>query len=202
MHDLPDSSESLILRVRDPADAEAWARFVAIYRPVVYRLARSRGLQDVDAQDLAQQVLVLVARSVDRWEPGEGMPPFRAWLLRIARNEILKALTRRRPDVAAGSTSVQELLGQVPGRDVDVMSELLLESRLEAFRWAANEIRCDFTETTWTMFWETAVEGQAAADVASRLGRSTGAVYIARCRVMQRLKEKVYEVPDIWSDES
>ena len=64
MNDCAETSESLILRVKDPANATAWSAFLAIYRPVIYRLARSRGLQDADAEDLAQQVLVSISRTV------------------------------------------------------------------------------------------------------------------------------------------
>ncbi len=97
MNEWPETSESLILRMKDPADAAAWSVFLAIYRPVVYRLARSRGLQDADADDLAQQVFVSISRSVASWAPAADGPPFRAWLYRIAHNEILKAITRRKP---------------------------------------------------------------------------------------------------------
>ncbi|HJN10352.1 MAG: hypothetical protein QGG09_11400 [Pirellulaceae bacterium] len=53
MAQLPETRNSLLLKVRDPADADAWIEFAAIYRPVIYRLARRRGLQDADAEDLA-----------------------------------------------------------------------------------------------------------------------------------------------------
>lgn len=199
MKDWPETSESLILRVKDPADGAAWSAFLAIYRPVVYRLARSRGLQDADADDLAQQVFASIARAVEGWEPAKGMPPFRAWLYRIARNEIIKAITRRKPD-AAGSSSVQERLNSIPQREEHATTELIRESRLEAFRWAADEIRPEFTAATWSMFWESTVAGTPVKEVARVFERTTGAVYLARYRVMQRLKEKVEEVSDIWSD--
>lgn len=200
MNDWPETSESLILRVKDPADAVAWSAFLAIYRPVVYRLARSRGLQDADADDLAQQVFVSIARSVASWAPAADGPPFRAWLYRIAHNEILKAITRRKPDTAAGSSSVQEMLHAVPQHDTDVSVELLRESRMEAFRWASDAIRHEFTIPTWTMFWQSTVEEQKVDDVARVHGRTSGAVYLSRFRVMKRLKEKIDEVSDIWSE--
>ncbi|MFO0940751.1 MAG: RNA polymerase sigma factor [Pirellulales bacterium] len=128
MNDWPEISENLILRVKDAADAAAWSAFLAIYRPVVYGLARSRGLQDADADDLAQQVFVSISRSVASWAPTADGPPFRAWLYRIAHNEILKAITRRKPDAAAGSSSVQEMLHAVPQHDSTASVELLRES--------------------------------------------------------------------------
>jgi RNA polymerase sigma-70 factor, ECF subfamily len=197
MNDWPETNESLILRVKDPADAAAWSAFLAIYRPVIYRLARSRGLQDADADE---RVFVSIARSVESWAPAVDRPPFRAWLYRIAHNEILKAITRRKPDAAAGSSSVQEMLHAVPQHDSDASVELMREGRMEAFRWASDAIRHEFTAATWTMFWQSTIEEQTVEDVARTHGRSSGAVYLARYRVMKRLKEKIDEVSDIWSE--
>lgn len=200
MHEWPDTSESLVLRVRDPEDGAAWSQFLAIYRPVVYRLARSRGFQHADADDLAQQVFESIARAVDRWEPGEDAPRFRAWLYRIARNAIVDAIRRRKPDAAAGSTSIQAVLNATPESDEAIESALRRESRLEAFGWATREIVHEFAETTWAMFWETAVDGRSIAEVAKSHGRSRGAVYVARYRVLQRIKEKVDDASGMWSE--
>lgn len=200
MHELPDTNESLIARVKDPRDAAAWREFLAIYGPVVYRLARSRGLQHADAEDLAQQVFMSIARAIERWEPCADMPPFRAWLYRIARNATLKAVTRKKPDTGAGSTSVQELLHEIPQADEEVTAAFLRESRLETFRWAAQEVRGEFTSTTWAMFWETSVEVRSVADTAASHRRSAGAVYMARYRVMQRIKERVGDLTHSWDE--
>ncbi|MFO1064047.1 MAG: sigma-70 family RNA polymerase sigma factor [Pirellulales bacterium] len=189
----PGTSESLIARIKDPADAAAWEEFAAIYRPVIYRMARRR-MQDADAQDVVQKVLLAVSQSVDRWSPGKGQPPFRAWLVTISKNAILNAVTRRRPDMGNGSTSIVELLHQQADDDPQTSAEFLLETRREAIRWATREIRPEFSENTWQLFWETAVVGRTAADVAHSSARTVGAVYMARFKVMQRLKEKIAEV--------
>lgn len=200
MHHWPETDESLILRVKDSADAASWASFLAIYRPVVVRMACGRGLQHADADDLAQHVFLAVARAIECWEPSPGRPPFRAWLARITRNAIVNALTRRKPDAAAGSTSLHELLREFPDRDDETSRQLLEESRREAMRWAAEEIRGEFTEVTWSLFWMSSIEGKEVAEVASLHNKSPGAVYMARYRVTQRIKEKVLEASEIWSD--
>lgn len=180
MHHWPDTNLSPLSRVKDPADATAWSTFLAIYRPVVYRMARSRGLQHFDADDLAQQVFLSVAQAIEGWESVAAMPPFRVWLARITRNAIVNALTRRKPDAAAGSTSVRELLNELPERDAGTTKEVMEESRMQAFRWAAEQIRCEFTEVTWALFWQASIKGQPVAAVAREHDRSPGAVYIAR----------------------
>jgi RNA polymerase sigma-70 factor (ECF subfamily) len=68
---VPETRPSLILRVRDPNDADAWNQFATLYRPVILRLARRKGIQAADAEDLAQQVLLSVAGAIERWQPDQ-----------------------------------------------------------------------------------------------------------------------------------
>ena len=198
MWDVPETSHSLIARVKDLADGAAWVEFLEVYRPVVYRMARRRGMQDADALDITQRVFLAISQAIDGWEPGPNRPPFRAWLVTVTRNAITKALSRNRPDVGAGSSSVLDLLNGVPADDPQTTTEFMSECRREAFRWASEQIRPEFSETTWLLFWETAVQGRTVAEVASATGRSAGAIYMARFRVMQRLKEEVQEVSQHW----
>ncbi|HEY1380012.1 MAG TPA: sigma-70 family RNA polymerase sigma factor [Gemmataceae bacterium] len=192
MSDYPETRASLILRLKNDADQAAWGEFVEIYWPIVYRLARRKGLQDADAEDLAQQVLASVAAAVHRWDPDRAPARFRTWLHRIARNRIINALTRRKPDRAAGGDSAEQTLADQAAGGPD--SELLRdEHRREVLHWAARQIRGEFAPDTWLAFWRTTVEGRSAAVVAAELGKSVGAVYTARSRVMKRLRDKVSE---------
>ena len=200
MSQWPETSESLILRIRDPQDALAWSQFMAIYEPVVYRLSRRRGMQHADAEDLCQHVFLSVAKAVESWEARQGGPRFRNWLGRITRNAIINAMTRAKPDRATGTSSVQEVLLDIPDSG-DMATALVDESRIEAYRWAAKQVQIEFSATTWTMFHETTIGDRTIEDVAKTLGKSSGAVYIARCRVMQRIKDKVNQVSDFWSPE-
>ena len=132
MPEFPETSHSLIARVKDPSDAASWAEFLAIYQPVVFRMARRRGLQIADAQDVLQQVFLAVARSIDGWEAAEERPPFRAWLTTIARNAITKSLSRRPSDAATGSSSVDQLLNAIPD-DEATTSELVRRRDARSF---------------------------------------------------------------------
>ena len=197
MPEFPETSHSLIARVKDLGDGAAWDEFLGIYQPVIFRMARRRGLQDADARDVIQQVFLSISMSIEGWTPGDLQPPFRAWLTTIARNAITKALTRRPRDAATGSTSMVELLDAQPDPQATT-AEILAEARKELIRWATEQIRSEFSEATWNVFWRTAIEGVPIADVAKSTGRSAGAVYVARYRVIARLKEKVLEVSQLW----
>jgi len=74
MADFPETNHSLIARVQDLGDGASWAEFLAIYQPVVYRIARRRQVQEADALDVVQQVLLSIAKSIERRELGEGQP--------------------------------------------------------------------------------------------------------------------------------
>jgi RNA polymerase sigma factor (sigma-70 family) len=191
VHEFPETRNSLLLKLQDSADCESWHEFVAIYRPVVYRMARRRGMQDTDAQDLAQAVLISVADSVACWQIDPQRARFRTWLVRVARNAIIDAFRRKRPDVGEGGTTQIIRLQQQPVPD---HAEIDTEHRRELFRWAARQVRWEFAEETWLAFWRTAVETKPVQEVAKDLGKSPGAIYIARSRVMRRLQERVREV--------
>ena len=196
MPDFPETRASLVARVKDPRDAEAWSRFVAVYHPVIYRLARNRGMQDADAEDLAQQVLASVATAVKRWEPDPNRGRFRTWLTRITRNAVTNALARARPDRGDGGTDSLALLEQQPNVDTAADEDLERESRRAVFRWAQEKIQPEFQPSTWAAFQRTTVEGQNIEQAAEALGKTPGAIYAARSRVMRRLKETVRQYDD------
>jgi len=175
MAHVPETSESLIERVKDSANVEAWTDFLDVYRPLILRMARRKNLQDADAQDVCQKVLFAVSQAISQWEPHPDHP-FRAWLGRIARNAILNAVTRRPKDQATGLSEVELLLREVAADNDDDSAELMLETRRQLFQRASQIVRCEFTAITWQMFWETEVEGQSVETVAEACGRTAGAI--------------------------
>src|SRR5262245_2246128 len=189
----PETRATLLIRLKDQADHEAWSEFTEIYRPVIYRLACRRGMQPADADDLVQQVLTAVARVIDRWAADPERARFRTWLNRVATNAIINALSRSRPDRGSGDTGLHDLLHARPAENGTESEFIRIEQRREIFRWAARQIRTEFHPATWDAFWMTAVEGRDVDQVTGELRRSRGSVYAARSRVMRRLREKVQE---------
>jgi RNA polymerase sigma-70 factor (ECF subfamily) len=187
---IPETRASLLLRVRNSQDQDAWREFVEIYSPVVFRMATRKGLQPADADDLVQQVLTSVSGALESRPHDRERARFRTWLRRVAENAILNALTRKRPDVGSGRTDFIGLLEQhsAPPEDSNLLKPELQE---EIFRYTADQIRPEFAESTWQAFWLTAVENQECESVAQRLNINIGSVYAARSRVMKRLQQKV-----------
>ena len=194
MQDFPETRQSLLVRVQRD-DREAWQEFSAIYRPLLYRIARRRGWQDADAQDVAQTVLTKVAKAIADFQPDPHRARLRSWLTTVCHNTLRDEFRRRQSDRSAVA-SVSEL-EHLPAASPDISEdELSLEHRRQVFRWAASKARDVFADATWLAFSKTAVNGEPVRTVSSELGISVGAVYTARSRVMQFLKNKVKEVDD------
>ncbi len=195
MTDSPATRQSLLVRLKDPRDGQAWSEFVAIYAPLIDRLARSKGFQEADAADLAQEVFRAVAGAIDRYDPDPARGSFRGWLFRIARNLMINLLAARRiRPQATGDSDVRELLDRVPAPDSAETALFDAAYRRRLFHWAAEQVRGEFRDSTWKAFWLTAVEGREPGDAAAAAGISVGAVYIARSRVMARLRAVIEAV--------
>lgn len=189
MDDSQATRESLLIRLEDTRDRQAWADFVDLYSPVIYGFARRHGLQDADAADLVQEVLRSVARSILKYDRRKGR--FRNWLMAVVRRRLSKHwVDRQRQAAGSGDSRVHEWLERVAS---SVGPEQLWEQEYQqsVFHFAANRIRDDFEESTWQAFWQTTLEGKTTREVAQSLRLSEGAVYIARSRVIARLRKQV-----------
>jgi RNA polymerase sigma factor (sigma-70 family) len=197
METSPSTRYSLLLRIQDPQNHAAWVEFLTLYEPLVYRLARRKGLQDADAHDLCQEVFRTVAKAAHRWQPDPARGSFRGWLLKISRNLLLNFLRHeRRHGCASGGSEVQELLDQETAQADEYTTQIETEYRRRLFQVAAESIESEFTRSTWFAFWRTAVQERAVGEVATELGLSAGAVYIARSRVLARLRQRVGELEE------
>jgi RNA polymerase sigma factor (sigma-70 family) len=193
MRDAPETRPSLLVRLRDANDEQAWSEFLEIYQPLVYRLVRRQGFQDADAIELTQEVLVAVSRAIDRFDPSSDRGTFRGWLYRIARNLMVNLLIQhRRHPQGIGGTDMLRLLEQQPAAG-DESALYQHEYRRRLFRWAAERIRHEFQESTWQAFWLTCVAQRPIAEVAAELGLSIGNVYVARSRIMARLRSRIQQ---------
>jgi RNA polymerase sigma-70 factor (ECF subfamily) len=173
------TAPSLLDRLRRPEDIAAWTRFVEFYTPLLYRWACRLGLQDADAADLVQDVysVLLVKLPEFRYDPSRS---FRGWLHTVLVNRWRDGA--RRPGVP--------LPAEVAEPDpADELREA--EYRRYLVGRAVRIMQSDFESKTWQACWETAVRERPAAEVAAELGMTVAAVYIARSRVLCRLRQEL-----------
>lgn len=189
--DSPLTRASLLVQIRDGSNHAAWQEFIKLYGPVIYGFARKRGLQDADAADLMQDVLRSVSSAIARLDYDRAQGTFRGWLFTITRNKIFSFLSARRiRPQGSGDTTTNRLLDTQPdGDDGSQAWELEYQRRLASI--AMDRVKGEFQENTWRAFWLTAVEGTAVADVSRETGLSPGAIYVAKSRVLARLKDEV-----------
>jgi RNA polymerase sigma-70 factor (ECF subfamily) len=196
MADIPPTRASLLVRLRDPRDASAWREFIDLYAPLIYGYLRKQGLQDADAADLSQDVLTAVAGAIDRLEYDPRRGAFRNWLFTVVRRKLLSWRRAESIRPHGGDPALDEnFLEQCPSND-QADAEWESEWERSRFAWACDQVRAVVSETTWQAFWRTAMDGQPVKAVAANLGLTVAAIYVARSRVVARLKELIQSVAE------
>jgi RNA polymerase sigma-70 factor (ECF subfamily) len=189
------------LRLCDTQDHEAWVEFVTLYEPVIYRSLRQHGLQDADARDVMQELLLAVSRSIDRWRPRKKHGSFRCWLRRVIRNLVVNWLKQRgRQTAPASGSDLQSLLDVLPAAGDPDSIEFGRQLQRALYQRAAKQVRSEVHQGTWKAFWETAVVGTPTADAATKLGMTVAAVRVAKCRVLTRLRAAAAHFEESWEE--
>lgn len=183
---------SLLIRIRSKQDQSAWAEFVEIYVPLIYGYARKQGLQDADASDVAQDVMTSVNGAISRFDYDPQQGKFRGYLYTVTRNQIGRFWKKNAGKAGTGNTAVHAMLDQMPAKtdDEDLWNE---QHRWRLFQWASEKVKTEFEESTWRAFTLTSVEQKKPQEAADLLEISVGAVYIAKSRVIKRIRELVQE---------
>jgi RNA polymerase sigma-70 factor, ECF subfamily len=177
------TSDTLLERLKRGHDADAWRRFVEIYTPLVYCWARRAGLQPHDAADLVQDVLTLLLEKLPQFTAGP-QSSFRGWLRTVTRNRWQEKRRRKTLPQAAADEPLVDRAAPEP------MAELGDEEyRQHLVASALRIMQTHFETNTWRACWETVVAGRPAAEVAAELGLSEAAVYMAKSRVLKRLRQ-------------
>ncbi|MCM2371026.1 RNA polymerase sigma factor [Aporhodopirellula aestuarii] len=195
MTESPLTRATLLLRLRDPGDSDAWGDFLRDYGPMIYRFVRSRGLQDADAADVVQDVLRSVGNAIDRFDYAKEKGGFRAWLFTITRNKLATYFEKRkRTSPTANDTTQFELLKQATGGKNELDERWELEHQRLVAAKAMEILKPTIEPNTWKAFELTAIDGLAAEEAGASLGMSKGAVYVARSRVTAKLRDEVTRI--------
>jgi RNA polymerase sigma-70 factor (ECF subfamily) len=196
LHLSGSTSRTLITGLR-ANDAAAWDRLVTLYAPLVCHWCRQQGLAESEWADLLQEVFQAVAAHMGRFRKDRTGDTFRGWLRTITRNKIADVYRKRSVQPQAmGGTSAYLQISRVPAPSASLSEDELASdvvAERELIQRALRLIREEFEERTWRAFWLTSVENQAATEAASALGMSAGAVRVAKCRVLRRLREELGE---------
>lgn len=182
---------SLLGRLQsDPNDALAWSEFVDWYGRKLYAWCRAWGLQQADAQEVAQEVfLKLVVRMRDfRYDPSRS---FRSWLKTITRHAWLDyAARQRRPGGGSGTDTAVDRLSVLPAQDdLERRADAAAEEKL--LEEAAARVRLRVEPRTWSAFELLATHERSGAEVAHELGMQVATVFVARSRVQRMLRDEV-----------
>ncbi len=185
------TNPSLLFRLRDIRDRQAWALFVEVYGPLIFSYCRRKRLQDSDAADVSQEVLTRLSKALTSFEYQPERGRFRDWLGKVTHRELLQFWKRQGRAISRQTEIGQEAIDSVEDTknwDEHFHSELL--------RLAIMRIRRDFEDETWQIFEQLWFEDKMPADVASTFGIHMGSVYVAKSRVLKRLREEVLMLSD------
>ncbi len=186
---------SLLLRVRDPRDAEAWQTFVDVYGRLVYRHCRGSGLSHEDAENVTQEVFAQVSQSIRRFDYRPEAGRFRGWLGTVTHNEISRF---RKKDARAvrgvGGAEGEQGLDSVAAREEDTAWAEDFNAHLLAT--ALERSRPHFEEQTWRAFERVWLDKRPAPEVARELEVPIDRVYVAKSRVLERLQQEVRDLAE------
>jgi RNA polymerase sigma-70 factor, ECF subfamily len=188
-------SSSLLDRLRG-RDQEAWRKMNTIFAPSVERWCREAGLKAEDALDVCQEVFHSAWRGFANFKRDEPGQSFTAWIRWLTKKRLADHRRRQQKQLhAAGGTSAQERFLNVPNTtDDNSDSTITPNERAELVQRALPYIRDSFTEKTWDAFWKVTIDGIPAKDVGAMLGMTAGAVFVAKSRVLKRLREEFQDL--------
>lgn len=190
MDSTPNTRLTLLEKIKDPRDAQAWDEFTAIYYPLVFEICLRKGLQHADATDVAQEVLTRVSEAIGEYKHGQPGSTFRGWLYCITRNLTIDYFRRRAKDPLALASTPSDL-NQIKEPSTAESAEFQVEFKRRIFAIAAKSVQTQVAPKTWAVFWQTEIEGKGIDVVAEQLGMSTGASYVCRYRVISKLRDEV-----------
>jgi RNA polymerase sigma-70 factor (ECF subfamily) len=184
---MPATSATLLQRLRDRADRDAWGRLILLYTPLIRGCLTRHLPQEADLDDLVQQVLTVVVEKLPAFEHNGRAGAFRAWLRGIAVNR-LRMFWRSRP---APGDNPEPILRQLEDPSSDLSAQWDREHDEHVARRAMELVEPEFKPSTWQAFRRTALDGADPETVAAELGLTVNAVFIARSRVLARLRREV-----------
>lgn len=187
---MENTSLTLLARLQQAGDTEAWQRLYELYQPLIIVWLKKYDVQHSDADDLAQEVLATISKDLVSFSHNGRMGAFRTWLRAILVNR-LRTFWRdrdRRP-LTLGGSSIEERLAQFED-PASAMSQLWdRQHDLHVLNRLLELSRPKFSAETWEVFMRVAINGERADLVAAETGISLNAVFVAKSRVLSKLRD-------------
>jgi RNA polymerase sigma-70 factor (ECF subfamily) len=190
------SETSLLQRLRRESDPGSWQQLVDLYSPVLRDWLRRASLQPQDVDDLVQDVFSVLVKELPRfhYEPDRGT--FRGWLRTIVANRLRAFYRSRQSRTMPTGGDFGQMADQLEDPHSDLSQLWNQEHDRHVARRLLELIKPNFESTTWQAFQRVTLDGAKPVEVAKELGISTNAVYIAKSRVMRRLRQEMQELSD------
>jgi RNA polymerase sigma-70 factor (ECF subfamily) len=188
---MSDTSISLLERLRSRPDNDSWQRLIGLYTPLLHGCLRRYGLQSSDMEDLVQDVLTVVVRELPQFQHNQRPGAFRRWLRTILVHRLRNFWRARqgRP-LASGDRDLAQMLDQLQDPDSGLSRLWDEEHDRHVIQRLLAAIEPDFTASSWQAFRRVALEGKDEETVAAELGLSLHAVFVAKSRVLCRLRRE------------
>lgn len=185
----PETSPSLLIRIRNAGDSQSWSTFESIYAPVVRSFCRRRGIQEADVDDLVQDVMSTVAKSIRQFDYDPERGRFRAWFGTITSNKVKTFLSARHGRTKSLADNYLWLEQVV---DSDSTADWNAAFCRQVLLVACERIKPRFEPTTWECFEITWLRNESAADAAEQVSVPIHTVYVNKSRVMKQLEAEVH----------
>jgi RNA polymerase sigma-70 factor (ECF subfamily) len=184
-----------VVRRAQANEADAWEALVRAYSRRIYRWCRLDGLQAADSANVVQEVLQSIALKIGDFRRDRAGDSFRAWIRRITENKVHDHFRRENRQLAqaAGGTDAYQLLANQPDTENDLLDFAISDGgrEQEVYSAVCNQVRNEFSERDWRLFWRVVVDGQPAGEAGAECGVSANTVRLVKMRVLRRFRQLV-----------
>lgn len=197
--DGPSTSVSLLQNVRDPNNNEAWRQFVALYGPIVYRLAKKKGLDRDMADQITQDFFIRMTEVMPRFQYQPGRGRFRSWVMTVALNEIRRHW--RESDArgrALEAYEKQQLQGEADEDDVRHWWQSAEATSL--LHLALDQLKKDVPAEHYEIFGALVIRRESGEDVAARFKKNRNQVYSIKFRLLAKLRAIAAQMGESWDE--
>jgi RNA polymerase sigma-70 factor (ECF subfamily) len=182
---------SLLVRIREPENAEAWREFDGIYRPMLYRFARARGLRDADAEDVVQYCMSAIQKYIGEFEYDPAKGRFKGWLKTMVNHRVLRVLRKKCEDMAESQDFKRPQEREAAPEDM--FDELWMQQHIEH---ALEQIRAEVNEKTYLAFQHYVFDEWPVEKVCGELEMTADHVYAIKYRLTKKLSERMKALVD------